>query len=80
VSADGNNPVRLSEHVLNGNDEHSTPSTWSPDGRLIAFTQTGCSWPQGAWNCALPPHIEVLRLSDRQVTQLTEGSSPSWRP
>jgi Tol biopolymer transport system component len=79
VDPDGSSPARLSDHVLHGDDLRSTPASWSPDGDLIAFTQIGCSWPNAEWTCRFPSSIEILRLSDGQVTRLVEGSSPSWR-
>ena len=77
--ADGSGAVKLSDYLLNSDWEHSTLWAWSPDGLQIAFTQTGCPWPQGLWGCALPSHVELLRLADGQVTELTEGAAPSWR-
>ncbi|HKT60309.1 MAG TPA: Ig-like domain-containing protein [Gemmatimonadales bacterium] len=79
VRPDGSDPARLSEYVIRGNDEQATGSSWSPDGQLVAFTQIGCSWPEAEWSCQFPSSIEVLRLSDGQVTRLTGGSTPSWR-
>jgi Tol biopolymer transport system component len=79
VNADGSDPALLGNYLLHGDDELGTPATWSPDGQCIAFTQTGCLYPQASWNCSLPSHIEILRRSDGTVLRVTEGSSPSWR-
>lgn len=47
------------------------------DSRRVAFTQLECSWPAAAWSWRPNSH-RFLRLFYGQVTQLTEGSSPSW--
>jgi hypothetical protein len=41
---------------------------------VLAPTPLAFTWPAAAWSCPLPTHIELLRLSDGQVTRLAEGS------
>lgn len=79
MDPDGSNPLRLSDYVLPAEDALRTPFAFSPDGSQVAYTQTGCAYPLTLSYCGLPEYVEILRLSDGQVTRLAQGSSPAWR-
>jgi Tol biopolymer transport system component len=81
VDADGSNPTRVSDYKLSAYDRLTTPAAWSSDGQFIAFTQTSCAAKDASFDCwTWPEFIEILRLSDGQVTRLAQGSAPAWRP
>ena len=71
MNADGTDPQRLTY-----NNVLDVDSSWSPDGKRIAFSSTR----SGAWE------VFVIELATRAVTQLTDiedgvgSAAPDWSP
>ena len=77
IGADGTGLRQLTSHMLDAAD----PS-WSRDGRMIAFSVTGCeySWYYGYYCSTVIYTIALFETTTSTPKNLITGSNPAWRP